>query len=183
METRKPRKMYIDIDGVLVVWDNEHNCIELARGFGRLMRFCKIHSIQPFWLTMWSMRPETLDGINCLLWPKACPTMAVPEILPYDRAKGKVAVVDLDSDFVWIEDGIDEKHLEFMEKRGVGDRFYWTDGLDPDCLLKFMDFTRQKMHLPAETPEEWGPAWDSTWVRPRVRGGGPSVSGKIAPSM
>ena len=37
-----PRKMYLDVDGVLVVWDSAHNCIELARGFGRLMRFCKI---------------------------------------------------------------------------------------------------------------------------------------------
>ena len=33
----KPRKLYMDIDGVLVIWDKQYNCIELARGFGRLL--------------------------------------------------------------------------------------------------------------------------------------------------
>jgi hypothetical protein len=65
----RARKMYVDIDGVLVVWDRTHNCTELARGLGRLMRFCKLHQIQPYWLTLWSREPATLAGVSCLLTP------------------------------------------------------------------------------------------------------------------
>jgi hypothetical protein len=71
---------------------------------GRLMRFCRIHEIQPYWLTMWALFPGTLDGVNCLLWPKSCPTMAHPIPLVYDRARGKAASIDYESGFVWIED-------------------------------------------------------------------------------
>ena len=161
-----PRKMYLDVDGVLVVWDPAHNCIELARGFGRLMRFCKIHRIQPYWLSMWSRFEGTLHGVNCLLWPKSCPTMAVPEIAPYGP-EGKAAAIDYESDFVWIEDGISAEDLAVLEKRGVADRFFWTEGLDPDCLIKFMAFARQKMKLPKI--KDWGPTWESHFSRPRRR--------------
>lgn len=160
----KPRKMYIDVDGVLVVWDAEHNCIELAHGFGRLMRFCKIHHIQPCWLSMWSRFEGTLHGLNCLLWPKTCPTMAVPEIVPYG-ADGKAAAIDYESDFVWIEDGIAEEALALLESHGARDRFFLADGLDADCLLKFMEFTRRVMDLPEI--EDWGPNWDSPFSRRR----------------
>jgi len=171
--------MYIDVDGVLVVWDKEHNCIELARGFGRLMRFCKIHDIQPYWLTMWSRSPSTLGGLNCLLWPKTCPTMAAPQALAYSQEQGKISAIDMDSDFVWIEDGIDDASLAALAGRGLADRFFWTDGTDGDCLIKFMDFTRRKMNLPDVA--DWGPPWESTFSRPRVRNEGPSVSGRLAP--
>lgn len=161
----RPRKMYIDIDGVLVVWDAKHNCIELSRGFGRLMRFCKLHDIQPYWLTTWSKFEGTLKGLNCLLWPTTCPTMAHPQIQNYE-GKSKVSAVDFESDWVWIEDGIDAADLAILQQRGQADRFYCTDGLDGDCLLKFMDFTRRKMNLP-ELPEP-GPAWESSFTRPRA---------------
>ena len=160
----KQRKMYLDIDGVLVVWDAEHNCIELARGFGRLMRFCKIHDIRPCWLSMWSKFPGALDGVNCLLWPKTCPTMAVPEIRPYGD-EGKAAAIDFDSDFVWIEDGIGERDLAILDEHNARDRFFLADGLDADCLLKFMAFTRKVMMLPEIT--DWGPNWESSFTRPR----------------
>ncbi len=176
----KQRKMYIDIDGVLVVWDKEHNCTELARGFGRLMRFCKIHDIKPYWLTMWALFPGALDGVNCLLWPKSCPTQMIPETLVYDRAKGKTSVVDFDSDFVWIEDGLGPEELELLEQRGVRDRFFWTNGLDVDCLLKFMKFTQQKMNLKEIT--DWGPQWDSKFARPRSpESGDNGISNQIKP--
>jgi hypothetical protein len=157
--------MYIDIDGVLVVWDAGHNCIELSRGFGRLMRFCKIHDIQPCWLTMWALFPGTLDGVNCLLWPKTCPTLAHPLPVIYDRAKGKAASIDYDSDFVWIEDGFGPENMAELDRHGAADRAFFTDGCDPDCLIKFMDFTQEKLHLPPIT--DWGPAWDSGFTRPR----------------
>ena len=53
--------------------------------------------------------------------------------------------------------------------RGQADRFYCTDGLDGDCLIKFIDFTRAKMDLP-EIPEP-GPAWESAFTRPRSLSG------------
>ena len=162
----KPRKMYLDVDGVLVVWDAEHNCIELARGFGRLMRFSRLHDIQPYWLSMWSRDPTTLHGLNCLLWPKTCPTMAVPEVVTYGP-EGKAAAIDFASDFVWIEDGVGAKDLEVLERHGARDRFFLADGLDPDCLIKFMAFTREKMGLPEI--EDWGPNWESPVTRPRGR--------------
>jgi len=161
----KQRKMYLDIDGVLVVWDEEYNCIELARGFGRLMRFCKVHEIQPYWLTMWSKQPETLNGINCLLWPKSCPTLAIPEIQPYGD-DGKAAAIDYDSDFVWIEDGIGARDLAVLDAHDARDRFFLADGLDADCLLKFMDFTTTIMGLPEIT--DWGPNWESSFTRKRI---------------
>ena len=176
----KPRKMYIDIDGVLVVWDGEHNCTELSRGFGRLMRFCKLHDIQPYWLTMWSMQPATLDGINCLLWPKSCPTMAVPQILPYERDKGKAAVIDYDSDFVWIEDGLTPRDAEVLRTHNAFDRFFFTDGLDPDCLLKFMEFARRKFELP-DLDLGAGPAWDSPLCRPPAARAGSGCSPPLRP--
>jgi len=80
----KKRKLYMDIDGVLVTWDSEFNCIKLAHGFGRLLRFCQIHEIQFCWLTMWSANPVALKGLGRLLWPDICPTMAKPEILTFD---------------------------------------------------------------------------------------------------
>jgi hypothetical protein len=160
----KPRKMYLDVDGVLVVWDKEHNCIELARGFGRLMRFCRVHEITPCWLTLWSKRPETLEGINCLLWPKSCPTMAAPGIVDYGGGP-KAAAIDYASDFVWIEDGLGERDRAILAGHHALDRFFPADGLDPDCLLKFMEFTRRKMALPEIA--DWGPNWESFFTRPR----------------
>jgi len=176
----RPRKMYIDVDGVLVVWDSQHNCVELARGLGRLLRFCKIHDIKPYWLSMWALFPGSLDGVNCLLWPKSCPTMAIPEPLPYERAKGKTSVVDFDSDFVWIEDGLGPEELKTLEDHGVRDRFFWTNGVDVDCLLKFMEFTRQRLQLPEIT--DWGPNWDSSFARPRnPETGDNGISNRIKP--
>jgi hypothetical protein len=165
-KTTRPRKMYIDVDGVLVTWDRTHNCVELSRGFGRLMRFCKIHNIQPYWLTTWHKKPTTLEGLNCLLWPVSCQTMAVPQIATYGE-KGKTEGIDYESDFVWIEDGISPEDMKVLEDRGVADRFFWTEGLDPHCLTKFMEFTRKKMKLPKV--KDWGPKWDSFFSRPRKR--------------
>jgi len=162
---RRTRKIYLDIDGVLVVWDAEHNCVRLSNGLGQLMRFCKLRDVKPYWLTMWSRDSGTLDGINCLLWPKTCPTVAVPEICTYDRAKGKAAAIDYDSDFVWIEDGIDRRDMDILTSHGAADRYFPTSGLDPDCLLKFMDFACLKMGL--EPLTDWGPAWESRWTRAR----------------
>jgi len=159
------RKMYIDVDGVLVVWDGEHNCIELSRGFGRLMRFCRLHRIQPCWLSMWSHFPGALDGLNCLLWPKSCPTMATPVVTGYDRQAGKAAAIDYDSDFVWIEDGISPQDMATLTAHNAADRYFPADGLDGDCLIKLMEFARRKMNLPPIT--DWGPPWESTWTRPR----------------
>ena len=176
----KPRKMYIDVDGVLVVWDREYNCVELSRGFGRLMRFCKIHDITPYWLSMWALFPGSLDGVNCLLWPKSCPTMAVPQPLVYDRARGKPSVIDFDSDFVWIEDGIGPAEIAALDRHNARDRFYWADGLDPDCLLKFIEFTRQRMDLPPIA--DWGPNWESGFTRPRVHAAGDDgISNRVKP--
>ena len=49
----------------------------------------------------------------------------------------------------------------------MADRAFFTDGLDPDCLIKFMDFTQEKLRLPPIT--DWGPAWQSGFTRPRVQ--------------
>lgn len=160
---KKQRKMYIDVDGVLVVWDRKYNCVELARGFGRLMRFCKIHEIQPYWLTSWSKNPTTLLGLESLLWPTICPTMARPKIAPWEETKAKV--VDLKSDFVWIEDGLGARDLEILEQHNLSDRFFMADGLDQECLLRFMDFTQRRLGLPEI--EDWGPFWESVFTRSR----------------
>lgn len=160
----KQRKMYIDVDGVLVVWDRQFNCVELSRGFGRLMRFCKIHNIQPFWITMWSKNKEQLLGLGRLLWPDICPTMAQIQIIEFDGAQ-KAHAIDYASDFVWIEDGLSPADAECLRGRNALDRFFCVDGLDPECLLKFMEFTRERMNLPEI--EEWGPQWDSFFSRPR----------------
>jgi hypothetical protein len=176
----KTRKMYIDVDGVLVVWDPQHNCIELARGFGRLMRFCKLYDIKPYWLSMWALFPGSLQGVNCLLWPKSCPTLAVPEPLVYDRVKGKTSAIDFDSDFVWIEDGLGPAELAVLDQHNARDRFFWTDGLDADCLLKFMKFTRMRLNLPEVT--DWGPNWESFFTRRRLpESGDGGISNQIKP--
>lgn len=161
----RTRKMYIDIDGVLVVWDAQHQCIELARGFGRLMRFCQIQAIQPYWLSMWSGNKPALDGLLCLLWPTICPTMAHPQTVVVGDA-GKAACIDYQSDFVWIEDGLSARDRDILEQNHALDRFFCTDGLDPDCFLKFMEFTRQQMNLPDLTLGSDSP-WDSPMTRPR----------------
>jgi hypothetical protein len=155
--------MYIDIDGVLVVWDQEYNCIELSRGYGRLMRFCKIHDIQPYWLSCWNRNPDSLVGLKSLLWPTICPTMAHPEIAQWERAKAEA--VDFGSDFVWIEDGLAEQDRNTLEQHDKGDRFFMADGLDPNCLFKFMDFTQEKLGLPEI--KEWGPNWESNFTQAR----------------
>ena len=174
----KARKMYIDVDGVLVVWDQTHNCTELARGFGRLMRFCKLHAIQPCWLTAWSKKPHHLEALGRLLWPDACPTMAVPQLVEY--ADGlKAAAIDYDSDFVWIEDGLGPDNAEILRQHGALDRFFWSDGVDPDCLLKFMAFTREKMNLPVI--KDWGPAPDSLFAQPRHPSTDPNWDGGTLP--
>jgi len=167
--------MYLDIDGVLVVWDAAGNCIELSRGFGRLMRFCQLHTIQPYWLSMWALQPETTLGLNCLLWPKVCPTMAQPIPLSFDPARGKSSVIDFASDFVWIEDGLGAEDLAVLAAHGAEDRYFATDGLDAGCLLKFIEFTKRKLGLPEV--ESWGPAWDSPFTRPR-----PRATARISPT-
>ena len=140
----KPRKMYIDVDGVLVVWDEAYSCIELARGFGRLMRFCLLHGIQPYWLSLW--QPEYLEGLSRLIWG-LCDTMARPTVLAVERG-GKARAIDYESDFVWIEDGLHPEDEAHLRERGALDRFFATDGRDPDALLKFMEFTAQRLGLP-----------------------------------
>jgi len=159
------RKMYIDVDGVLIVWDAEHNCVELSRGYGRLMRFCALHDIRPLWLTGWSKAPaDHLTALGRMLWPDHCPTMAAPEIIDYGDGP-KAAAVDYDSDFVWIEDGLGPEDVAILREHDALDRFFWTDGVDGDCLLKFIAFTSEKMGLPEI--DDWGPACDSHFARPR----------------
>jgi len=159
------KKLYMDIDGVLVIWDARHQCIELARGFGRLMRFCQVHEIQPCWLTLWCGNRPALEGLTCLLWPTICPTMAHPQIVDVGP-DGKAAAIDYTSDFVWIEDGLNPHDREELQRHDALDRFYCTDGLDPDGLLKFMDFTRQRLNLP-DRDLGAGPAWDHAMTRAR----------------
>ncbi len=161
----KKRKMYLDVDGVLIVWDTDHNCVELSHGLGRLMRFCLLHDIEPFWLSMWCKDGEVPRGLNSLFWPGAAPTMVTPKPVAFGD-KGKAAAIDYDSDFVSIVDGIGPEDIETLEKHGATDRFFWTDGLNPNCLLEFMEFTREKMGLPEV--EDWGPAWDSPFARARL---------------
>ena len=74
--------------------------------------------------------------------------------------------IDYDSDFVWIEDGIGARDLATLEAHNARDRFYLSNGLDPDVLLKFMEFTRERMGLPEIT--DWGPNWESFFTQPRA---------------
>ena len=141
-----PRKMYIDVDGVLVVWDDACSCIELARGFGRLMRFCLLHRIEPYWLSRWSA--DAHQRINSLLWPSWCRTMANPMVLNMAGGGNKAHAVDYDSDFVWIEDGLMPADADYLRERDCLDRVFITDGRDPDCLMKFMDFAAERLRLP-----------------------------------
>jgi hypothetical protein len=158
----KKRKMYLDIDGVLSVWNEKYKCIELSRGFGRLMRFCKIHDIQPYWLSYWCRRPETLIGLNCLLWPQTAGTMAVPEILEWEN--NKALAIDYDSDFVWIEDGIDKETAAVLREHSALDRFFWTHGSNPDCLLLFIEFARKRLGLPIT--EDWSDPYECPYMAP-----------------
>jgi len=160
------RKMYLDVDGVLVVWDPLHNCTELARGFGRLMRFCRMHAIQPYWLSAWSKHGDRLGALNRLLWPDTCGTMAAPEVADYGDGP-KAAVVDYESEFVWVEDGLGPDNVDILRQHNALDRFFWTDGVDPDCLLKFVAFTQERLGLPEV--DDWGTAPDSPFARPRSR--------------
>jgi len=152
----KKRKMYIDVDGVLVVWNPAKSCIELSRGYGELMRFCLIHDIQPYWLTMWSDSPEHLEGLSRLLWPDICPTMAQPRILKVGSSN-KADCIDYNSDFVWIEDGLGDHDIDILKSHNAFDRFFYTNGQNPDCLLEFMTFTQNRLDLPDITD------WESGW--------------------
>lgn len=156
--------MYLDVDGVIVVWNQEKSCIELSRGFGELMRFCKLHDIQPFWLTMWSMNVPHLEGLGRLLWPDICSTMAMPEIINVDGLP-KATYIDYESDFVWIEDGIGDKETRILKEHDALDRFFWTDGRNPNCLHEFMEFTRQRMGLPEI--KEWKNDWEPGLTSPK----------------
>ncbi len=156
------RKMYMDIDGVLIVWNEKYQCIELSRGYGQLMRFCKIHDIQPYWLSQWCHNPETLIGLNCLLWPRTAGTMAEPQIQSWKNSKA--SAIDYDSDFVWIEDGIDDDEMDILRSHNATDRFFWCHGTNPDALLHFMEFTRKRLSLPKI--DNWESDWDNPFVAP-----------------
>lgn len=159
----KQNKMYIDVDGVVVVWNPAKSCIEFARGFGELLRFCKIHAIQPYWLTNWSNSPVHLEGIGRLLWPDICPTMAHPRILRL-RHRTKASLVDYRSNFVWIEDGITEKDVGILRRHHALDRFFWTSGKDPNCLRKFMKFAEVKLGL--KPIRKWKHRWSPAISKP-----------------
>lgn len=158
----KQRKMYLDIDGVLIVWQEQYKCIELARGFGRLMRFCKIHEIQPYWLSQWCMNPGTLTGLNCLLWPTSAGTMAIPKIQKWEYNKAEA--IDFESDFVWIEDGIDDDAVAVLRSHAALDRFFWCHGSNSYGLLHFMEFTRKRLSLPVT--ENWHDDWNNPFLAP-----------------
>ena len=160
----KERKMYLDVDGVLAVWNEAHSCVELARGYGQLMRFCLLHQIRPYWLTCWSSQPQSLWGLNCLLWPNSCPTMAQPEVVLF-QGKSKARAIDFESDFVWIEDGISEEDQWVLRERNAEDRFFWTNGKNPDCLLEFMAYCEGRLGLPKIA--EWTHPWQPSFSRPR----------------
>ncbi len=134
------RKMYLDIDGVIAVWDHDNSCVELSRGYGYLMRFCKLHDIQPCWLSMWCDSPQYITGVSRLLWPDCCSTMATPLITELG-GRQKSDCIDYSADFVWIEDGLSEYDVDNLKKHTSLHRFFWTSGTDPDCLHKFIAFT------------------------------------------
>jgi len=134
------RNMYLDIDGVIAVWDDENSCVEVSRGYGYLMRFCKLHGIQPHWLSMWCNSPDHITGVSRLLWPDCCSTMASPIITNLD-GRQKSDCIDYSAEFVWIEDGISEYDADNLRRHDALHRFFWTSGRDPDCLHKFIDFT------------------------------------------
>ena len=138
--------MYLDIDGVLSVWDEKHACVELSRGYGYLMRFCKLHEIQPYWLSMWCDHPEYLTGVSRLLWPDCTSSMASP-ILTKLEGKEKSDCVDYASDFVWIEDGIGDYDVQNLKQHNALHRFFYTNGRDADCLHKFIDFSCQIFNI------------------------------------
>ncbi len=140
------RKMYLDVDGVIVVWDRDNSCVELSRGYGYLMRFCKLHDIQPCWLSTWCNSPDQLTGISRLLWPDCCTTMASP-IITELGGRQKSDCVDYQADFVWIEDGLGEYDTKNLKKHNALHRFFWTSGREPDCLYRFIEFTCQVFNI------------------------------------
>ena len=140
------RRMYLDIDGVIAVWDHNNSCVELSRGYGYLMRFCKLHKIQPYWLSMWCNNPKHVTGVSRLLLPDCCSTMASP-IITKLNGRQKSDCIDYSSGFVWIEDGISEYDINNLKKHNSLHRFFWTSGRDPDCLYKFIEFSCQIFNI------------------------------------
>lgn len=133
------RKMYLDIDGVIAVWDGKNSCVELSRGYGYLMRFCRLNDIEPHWLSMWCNSPDYVTGVSRLLWPDCTSTMASPVITRLE-GRQKSDCIDYNSDFVWIEDGIPDYDVNNLKKHNSLHRFFYTNGRDPDCLYKFIEF-------------------------------------------
>lgn len=135
------RKMYLDIDGVLVAGSSTFGLETFIAGHAvEFLSFC-LANYECYWLTTHCRDGDTSHLMAYL--GKASDRVLLRlsrEVKPTSWSTLKTEAIDFESDFYWIDDSPLQYEIEQLEMRGVQDRWIHTDTRkDPDGLLRVME--------------------------------------------
>ena len=135
---QKVDKIYFDIDGVLKGTASPQEDIVA------LLRYClDNYAGCIYWLTThcrggenhtdFALRGELPDDLVDELYSK---------VLPTNWKAMKTEAIDMDSDFVWLDDTLFESEKMILEQNYVLDGFFKMNPKDPDIAKKALDFLK-----------------------------------------
>ena len=117
MEVEETLKLYMDVDGVLL-GKNFRGEIALIPNIEEFLQYTK-ENFYCYWLTT-HCRDGKLDGIHKHLRPffREHDYSLLDHIKPLKWNTLKTEAIDLDSPFIWIDDGPLEYEIEILKKKG-----------------------------------------------------------------
>lgn len=120
--------LYLDVDGVL--WDFETFTLQYhaAKGLPEFLDFALTH-FDVRWLTSWTLSGKMHEpGYRDLVAYTDVPIEVWKRVNDGDRWRdSKIEGIDPDIPFVWVEDGLIQEELRWLDDRGWLDRYYHTE--------------------------------------------------------
>jgi len=109
--------LYIDVDGVLFGLYGGYS--QLRPSVIPFLQWCTEH-FACYWLTAWPK--ERLDTLlSCLMAPDAL--RAIPEVQRTYGPHGKAGDINYSRPFYWIEDGLLDNEIAYLEEHDLRDRW------------------------------------------------------------
>ena len=141
---------YLDLDGVLLGKDGKADPgfarVALAAKAEEFLAFCVAH-YECYWLTTHCRHGDATHVMNVLGRYAGDAVMKLAAAIgPTAWKTLKTEAFDLSSDFFWIDDAPLQAEIDFLEKRGLLDRWINVDTRrNTDDLLRVMGILREAL--------------------------------------
>jgi hypothetical protein len=146
MKKSQRRKLYIDLDGVLIGKNGPHDINNTIAKHAEAFLKYSLKNYDCYWLTTHCKEGDNQQVLHRLtIYADEGILSLASDIKPTSWRTLKTEAIDFQSDFYWMDDGPLEVEMKTLRERNVSDRFILVDTRrNPDDLRRVLSILRKQ---------------------------------------